>query len=165
MGLRLALECCRSGPDHHRPYGHSRRGEGCQHRLHPNPRSFLRCEIPSAAHGQGFVATIALAECGNMPIHPRQAVHHQPQIQGRELAVCFPFQAGETQAASVADRSVGVRQGGPPGCMCFKSFRFLAPGLLPSRGIQRPKRGQNQAIQKANHSSAANLLPEHTLST
>jgi hypothetical protein len=34
------------------------------------------------------------------------------------------------------------------------------------RGVfQPPKPGQNQATQKANHTSAANLLPEHTLNS
>jgi hypothetical protein len=72
-----------------------------------------------------------------MPIHPRQTLHHQAEIQGREFAVGSPLQAGEAQTASVADRFAGVRQGGPPGCMCFKSSRFWAERLPQNRGVQQ----------------------------
>jgi len=83
-----------------------------------------------------------------MPIDPRQALQHSAEIQSREFAVGSPLQAGEAQAVSVADRSVGVLQGGPPGCRWFKSSPIWV---------------RKKKLLLNNHTSAANLLPEHTL--
>jgi hypothetical protein len=77
-----------------------------------------------AAQRTGITILILLAERGEMLIYPCQAVHHQAEIQGREFTVSSPLQAGKAQAASAADRSAGVRQGGPPDCMCLKSWSF-----------------------------------------